>query len=78
MTPTSTVAIGGPYAVKGMMANPISSPHYWKPSTFGGEIGFDIVKSASIEKLFCLNMKPGECRNIAFTVPKRSASKEEL
>jgi len=78
VTPTSTVAIGGPYAVKGMMANPISSPHYWKPSTFGGEIGFDIVKSASIEKLFCLNMKPGECRNIAFTVPKRSASKEEL
>ena len=70
MTPMSTVGIGGPYAVKGMMANPLSSPHYWKPSTFGGDVGFDIVKSATIEKLFCSNMKAEQCKNIRFRVPE--------
>ena len=79
VTPTTTVTIGGPYAVKGMMANPLSSPHYWKPSTFGGQVGFDIVKSASVKNLFCNNMKPGECQNIAFYLPERKAkSKTEL
>ena len=74
VTPTSTVAIGGPYAIKGMMANPLASPGYWKPSTFGGDVGFDIVKSASIEKLFCRNMKPGTCHNIAFHLPRKESS----
>ena len=64
------VSIGGPYAVKGMMSNPLSTPQYWKPSTFGGDVGFNIVKSASIEKLFCQNMKPGECQHIAFHLPE--------
>ena len=72
VTPFSMVNIGGPYAVKGMMANPLSSPQYWKPSTFGGQVGFDIVKSASIEKLFCNNMKAGECDQISFYVPKQN------
>lgn len=69
VTPFTMVNIGGPYAVKGMMSNPIASPQYWKPSTFGGDVGFDIVKSASIERLFCQNMKPGECANVGFRLP---------
>jgi len=72
VTPFTMVSIGGPYAVKGMMSNPLSTPQYWKPSTFGGDVGFNIVKTASIEKLFCLNMKLGECRNIAFHLPEAS------
>lgn len=79
VTPTTTVSIGGPYAIKGMMANPLSSPHYWKPSTFGGETGFGIVKSASIKNLFCNNMKSNECHNIAFHLPiEEVAGKIEL
>ena len=66
------VSIGGPYAVKGMMSNPLSTPQYWKPSTFGGDIGFNIVKSASIKKLFCQNMLSGECQHIAFHLPEPS------
>ena len=73
VTPFTMVSIGGPYAVKGMMANPLSSPQYWKPSTFGGEVGFDIVKSASIEKIFRQNMKAGQCRHIAFHLPEASS-----
>lgn len=63
------VNIGGPYAVKGMMSNPISSPQYWKPSTFGGEVGFNIVKTTTIRQLFCRNMRPGECGHVAFKMP---------
>ena len=32
------IEIGAPYSLKGLLANPISSPQYWKPSTFGGEV----------------------------------------
>ena len=74
VTPFTMVNIGGPYAVKGMMANPISSPHYWKPSTFGGDVGFDIVKTTTIRQLFCRNMKPGECGHIAFKTPEQQST----
>ena len=67
MTPATMVNIGGPWSVKGLIANPICSPKYWKPSTFGGDVGFNIVKEASLEKLFCNNMKT--CPQIAFTIP---------
>lgn len=72
VTPFTMVNIGGPYAVKGMMANPISSPHYWKPSTFGGDVGFNIIKTTTIQKLFCLNMKAGECGHIGFRMPEQT------
>lgn len=62
------VEMGGPYSVKGLMANPICSPKYWKPSTFGGDVGFDIVNTASLEKLFCQNLK-GDCPLVSFKVP---------
>jgi len=64
----SIVEMGGPYSVKGLMANPICSPKYWKPSTFGGDIGFKIVNTASLEKLFCSNIK-GKCPLVSFKVP---------
>nr|ADB65785.1 cyclooxygenase [Caprella sp. KV-2010a] len=69
LTPLTMVNVGGPWSVKGLIANPICSPHWWKPSTFGGDVGFDIVNSASLEKLFCNNMK-SKCKNIAFKVPR--------
>ncbi|KAM4664317.1 prostaglandin G/H synthase 1 [Discoglossus pictus] len=61
------VEIGAPFSLKGLMGNPICSPEYWKPSTFGGEIGFNLVKTASLEKLVCLNIK--RCPFVAFHVP---------
>jgi len=76
---TSTVTTGSLYSIKGMLENPLSRQHSWKPSTFGGQVGFDIVKSASLKNLFCNNMKPGECQNIAFSLPKgKDKSKTEL
>ncbi|XP_063423771.1 prostaglandin G/H synthase 2-like [Mytilus trossulus] len=62
------VEMGGPYSVKGLMANPICSPKYWKPSTFGGSVGFEIVNTATIEKLFCQNIKE-DCPVVSFKVP---------
>ncbi|NWR64611.1 PGH1 synthase, partial [Bucorvus abyssinicus] len=63
----SMVEIGAPFSLKGLLGNPICSPEYWKPSTFGGETGFEIVKTASLEKLVCLNVK--KCPYVAFHVP---------
>lgn len=73
VTPTTMVEIGGPYSVKGLMSNPICSPEYWKPSTFGGEVGFNIVRKASLQKLICQNLK-GPCPRISFKLLPDSES----
>ena len=62
------IAAGAPYSLRGLLSNPVSSPTYWKPSTFGGEVGFNMVKTATLEKLFCQNIK-GKCPLVTFTVP---------
>lgn len=62
------IAAGAPYSLRGLLSNPVSSAQYWKPSTFGGDVGFDMVKTATLEKLFCQNIK-GECPLVTFTVP---------
>lgn len=64
----TVVEVGGPFSVKGLMSPAICSPTYWKPSTFGGQVGFDMVKSATLKKLFCNNMQ-GECPDVGFKVP---------
>lgn len=64
----SVVEMGGPFSVKGLMSNPICSPKYWKPATFGGDVGFDIVNTASLKRLFCENIK-GDCPTVTFRVP---------
>ena len=65
---STVIELGGPFSVTGLMSAPICSPRYWKPSTFGGDTGFDIVKSATLEKLFCENMN-NDCPKISFKVP---------
>ncbi|XP_019901001.1 prostaglandin G/H synthase 2 isoform X4 [Esox lucius] len=62
------VEMGSPYSLKGLMGNPICSPEYWMPSTFGGSVGFDIVNTASLERLVCNNVK-GSCPTVSFKVP---------
>nr|XP_046241426.1 prostaglandin G/H synthase 1-like isoform X2 [Scatophagus argus] len=64
----SIVEMGAPFSLKGLLANPICSPEYWKPSTFGGETGFNIVKTATLKKLVCLNTK--WCPYVSFHVPR--------
>lgn len=66
------VEMGAPYSLKGLMGNPICSPEYWKPSTFGGKVGFDIVNSATLKNLVCHNTKT--CPYVAFGVPKKPRS----
>ncbi|XP_056384025.1 prostaglandin G/H synthase 2 [Hyla sarda] len=66
------VEIGAPFSLKGLMGNPICSPEYWKPSTFGGKVGFDIVNTASLQKLVCQNVK--DCPVVAFHVLKGKIS----
>lgn len=65
----SMVEMGAPFSLKGLLGNPICSPEYWKPSTFGGETGFNIVKTASLKKLVCLNSK--WCPYVNFHVPRK-------
>lgn len=60
------VEMGAPFSLKGLMGNPICSPDYWKPSTFGGEVGFKIINTASIRSLICNNVKG--CPFTAFSV----------
>ncbi|KAK9532556.1 hypothetical protein VZT92_009935 [Zoarces viviparus] len=68
----SMVEMGAPFSLKGLLGNPICSPVYWKPSTFGGKVGFDIVNSATLKKLVCLNTRT--CPYVAFRVPREEQS----
>ncbi|XP_029474099.1 prostaglandin G/H synthase 2 [Rhinatrema bivittatum] len=60
------VEMGAPFSLKGLMGNAICSPEYWKPSTFGGDVGFEIVNTASLQKLICHNVK--DCPVTSFQV----------
>ncbi|CAL8349809.1 prostaglandin G/H synthase 2 [Gadus morhua] len=62
------VEMGAPYSLKGLLGNPICSPEYWKPSTFGGTAGFEIVNSASLQRLVCNNVR-GPCPLASFRIP---------
>ena len=73
--PSTVVEIGAPFSVKGLLCNPVSSPQYWKPSTFGGDVGFEIVKTATLEKLFCQNIQ-GDCPLVTFRVPVEIAREQ--
>lgn len=64
----SMVEMGAPFSLKGLLGNPICSPQYWKPSTFGGETGFSIVRTSTLKKLVCLNTK--WCPYVNFHVPR--------
>ncbi|XP_011479871.1 prostaglandin G/H synthase 1 [Oryzias latipes] len=68
----SMVEMGAPFSLKGLLGNPICSPDYWKPSTFGGKVGFDIVNTASLKKLVCLNSRT--CPYVSFQVPAEEKS----
>uniref|UniRef100_A0A452DMQ7 Prostaglandin G/H synthase 1 n=1 Tax=Capra hircus TaxID=9925 RepID=A0A452DMQ7_CAPHI len=63
----SMIEMGAPFSLKGLLGNPICSPEYWKASTFGGEVGFNLVKTATLKKLVCLNTKT--CPYVSFHVP---------
>lgn len=64
----SMVEMGAPFSLKGLLGNPICSPEYWKPSTFGGETGFSIIKNSTLKNLVCLNTK--WCPYVDFHVPR--------
>lgn len=63
----SMVEIGAPFSLKGLLGNPICSPEYWKPSTFGGATGFQMVNTATLQALVCRNVR--HCPYVAFRVP---------
>jgi len=66
--PLTWIAMGSPFSLRGLLTSPVTSPEFYKPSTFGGEVGFEIVQTATLEKLFCQNIK-GECPLVKFRVP---------
>lgn len=56
------------YSLRSVYANAIGSPEFWKESTFGGKVGFDIVKSARMEDIACRVIKG--CPKLQFQVPE--------
>ncbi|XP_068230958.1 prostaglandin G/H synthase 2-like [Palaemon carinicauda] len=55
------------WTIKSIYSSPLCSQLYWKPSTFGGKVGWDIIQNTSLQKLFCLNLRT-LCRDFQFTV----------
>ncbi|KAF5298626.1 hypothetical protein FQR65_LT09722 [Abscondita terminalis] len=59
----SMIAMTGSWLIRGLLSHPINSPEWWKPATFGGNVGINIVKQATLKKLICLNLKT-RCHNV--------------
>ncbi|XP_025419562.1 prostaglandin G/H synthase 2-like [Sipha flava] len=55
VVPTFTVMINS-FIVNSIITNPLGSKELWNADTFGGEYGFDLVKSANIKTLICNNL----------------------
>ena len=77
----SIYSLLAPFSLQAFFAAPICSPQMWRPSTFGGDVGFNIIKTTNLRDLFCRNM-PGECGLVSFRVPgnnpESNAPKPEL
>jgi len=71
----SMAEMGASFSLKGLMGNAICSPDYWKPSTFGGPAGFDIVNGATLERLVCLNART--CPYVSFRVPRGQQQQQQ-
>lgn len=59
------IEMGSPYSLQGLYGNAFASPQLWRPSTFGGETGFQIVRTATLKKLICHNVPP-PCPKVSF------------
>uniref|UniRef100_H2ZG05 prostaglandin-endoperoxide synthase n=1 Tax=Ciona savignyi TaxID=51511 RepID=H2ZG05_CIOSA len=59
--------MGSPYSLKGLFANPINHPAWWKPSTFGGQKVMDVIKGTTLQNLICRTVEG--CPRASFTVP---------
>jgi hypothetical protein len=55
VVPTFTVMINS-FIVNSIITNPLGSKELWNADTFGGEYGFDLVKSANIKTFICNNL----------------------
>ena len=61
--------IGIMRAFQGIFGDPLFSPSWWRPSTFGGKIGWQLVNAkVTLQDLICRNVK-GRCPTVSFTVP---------
>jgi len=60
--PTVTVMVNS-LIVNSILTNPLASRELWKPVTFGGKLGFNIVRSATIESFVCNNLV-NDCDNL--------------
>ena len=61
--------IGIMCAFQGIFGDPLFSPSWWRPSTFGGQIGWQLVNAkVTLQELICRNVK-GRCPTVSFTVP---------
>lgn len=61
--------IGVMCAFQGIFGDPLVSPRWWSPSTFGGKRGWEIVNTKlTLQDLVCRNLN-GACPTVSFTVP---------
>lgn len=52
------------FIINSILTNDLTSKILWEPITFGGNEGFDIVKTANIQKLVCNNLA-GNCNGFS-------------
>lgn len=68
--PPTMTAMAGSWLLHLLLSHPLNSPELHKPATFGGKTGINIIKTATLKKLICLNLS-NRCKHVhvAFQLP---------
>lgn len=53
---STLMALTNSMIINAILTNDLNKKNLWKAETFGGDIGFNIVKSANIETFICNNL----------------------
>lgn len=49
-------AMANSFIINSILTNSLHDKHSWNPNTFGGDIGFNLVKSANMKTFVCNNL----------------------
>jgi len=52
----TATAMANSFIINAIMTNPLHDKHSWNPNTFGGNIGFNLVKSANMKTFVSNNL----------------------
>lgn len=70
VVPPSMTTMAASWFINLLLSHPLNSPELQKLDILGGNVGLDIIKTATLKKIVCLNLS-SRCKHVHvdFTIP---------